>query len=871
MLLFHNFNFLLVSLLVVATASLHVTQGQVVDKKKLCETATNCNECLQKDASCAWCSEQNSTLRYRCSLKTTIELECPGYTQYNASSLVATKNLPFSRVNGSEVQLSPQEITLHLKINEPKKFNVTFRKAYDYPVDLYYLMDNSHSMKDDLVKLKELGRSLVLNIRKNVTNNLKIGFGTFVDKVMLPFTSTLPSQLANPCISTNDTCVSPFSFKHRQSISDDYTSFERSVNKTQISGNVDPPEGVFDALLQIAKCPTTMAWRNDSTHLVVVTTDAPFHSALDGKIAGLLEPFDMNCHMEQSINEDNVWEYTKNTEFDYPSIGQLKLALAEARIQPIFAVTDNRKALYQDLQKLIPSAFVDTLTEDSSNIISIIETAYNALKETLEMTVDQNIPSNIELTYRVLCPNTTVWKDNILRCDNVKLDGKDTIYEFTATAKSCPVTDGNPSYPPVMMTSSSLTESVAIKFNVLCSCGCSMSATGDLDTFCSSKGSVVCGICQCNPGYAGNQCQCSNTDSSTNQDRCKVGGVGDICSNNGQCECGKCICDDFYNGEFCQCSDKGCSSTPVQNGGGGICGGNDLVTGLEKGTCRNCNGDKRCECKNGWTLNDKDNTCSCHTKLCQVNATSSVCNDNGKCTCTTCQCDLAKDGKPLYSGTYCDNCVHPDCTPITGECKTDKTLEPCAQCQIDLQIQKKTTGCELVCEGAGLNVRPVPQLYDCASNACQDECKVQCADIDSTVTSSICKPPQATTTSCVVEYKAMWNSKLNAYELWIKDFNEQTDCQTPLPSWLLITIIVAVILTVGACLLVAWKVFVFLRDRREWQEFQKDKEDANWAAGENPLYKEDVKMKFTNPVFGIPNPSKVTTDEDPDQPQSSGL
>ena len=43
-----------------------------------------------------------------------------------------------------------------------------------------------------------------------------------------------------------------------------------------------------------------MEWRNDSTHLVVVTTDAPFHSALDGKIAGLLEPFDMKCHMEVS-------------------------------------------------------------------------------------------------------------------------------------------------------------------------------------------------------------------------------------------------------------------------------------------------------------------------------------------------------------------------------------------------------------------------------------------------------------------------------------------------------------------------------------------------------------------------------------------
>ena len=56
-------------------------------------------------------------------------------------------------------------------------------------------------------------------------------------------------------MASNDTCVRPFSFKHRQAISDDYTSFKQSVNDTKISGNVDTPEGVFDALLQIAKCP----------------------------------------------------------------------------------------------------------------------------------------------------------------------------------------------------------------------------------------------------------------------------------------------------------------------------------------------------------------------------------------------------------------------------------------------------------------------------------------------------------------------------------------------------------------------------------------------------------------------------------------
>lgn len=34
---------------------------------------------------------------------------------------------------------------------------MTFRQAVDYPVDLYYLMDLSYSMKDDKEKLSQLG------------------------------------------------------------------------------------------------------------------------------------------------------------------------------------------------------------------------------------------------------------------------------------------------------------------------------------------------------------------------------------------------------------------------------------------------------------------------------------------------------------------------------------------------------------------------------------------------------------------------------------------------------------------------------------------------------------------------------------------
>jgi hypothetical protein len=42
----------------------------------------------------------------------------------------------------------------------PYKFNITFKKADNYPVDLYFIMDLSQSMNDDKDKLAELGDTL---------------------------------------------------------------------------------------------------------------------------------------------------------------------------------------------------------------------------------------------------------------------------------------------------------------------------------------------------------------------------------------------------------------------------------------------------------------------------------------------------------------------------------------------------------------------------------------------------------------------------------------------------------------------------------------------------------------------------------------
>ncbi len=43
---------------------------------------------------------------------------------------------------------------------QPAKFEIKVKPAKDYPVDLYYLMDLSNSMSDDLMNLKNLATQI---------------------------------------------------------------------------------------------------------------------------------------------------------------------------------------------------------------------------------------------------------------------------------------------------------------------------------------------------------------------------------------------------------------------------------------------------------------------------------------------------------------------------------------------------------------------------------------------------------------------------------------------------------------------------------------------------------------------------------------
>lgn len=69
----------------------------------------------------------------------------------------------------------------------------------------------------------------------------------------MPYISTTPARLLNPCTG-NQNCTSPFSYKNVLKLTNQGDEFNRLVSQQQISGNLDSPEGGFDAIMQVAVC-----------------------------------------------------------------------------------------------------------------------------------------------------------------------------------------------------------------------------------------------------------------------------------------------------------------------------------------------------------------------------------------------------------------------------------------------------------------------------------------------------------------------------------------------------------------------------------------------------------------------------------------
>lgn len=69
----------------------------------------------------------------------------------------------------------------------------------------------------------------------------------------MPYISTTPAKRKNPC-PNGEICTSPFSYKNVLPLTNDGSKFNDLVSNQTISGNLDSPEGGFDAIMQVAVC-----------------------------------------------------------------------------------------------------------------------------------------------------------------------------------------------------------------------------------------------------------------------------------------------------------------------------------------------------------------------------------------------------------------------------------------------------------------------------------------------------------------------------------------------------------------------------------------------------------------------------------------
>ncbi|XP_044583271.1 integrin beta-PS-like isoform X1 [Cotesia glomerata] len=810
---------------------------------QLCAVQQTCSSCLQTP-TCIWCAaptdkEKNIQPSVRCITKSKFnKLWCdPSNIINETSKIVIEKNIPLSSIKNREpVQIQPQKIKLYLRKGEEYKLKIRYTQAEDYPVDMYYLMDLSASMQPYRQHLSELGANLA-SVMRNLTSNFRLGFGSFVDKVTLPMTDTQPIKLKKPCDFIEDNkktdCAPPYGYKHQMSLTEDSDSFRSNVRAAPISGNLDGPEGGLDAIMQSIVCTKRIGWREKARHLLVYSSDASFHLAGDGKLAGIIEPNDCQCHL------DNKGFYTHSLLQDYPSISQINRKVGQHNVHIIFAVPSTKNNTYQLLSQSLSGSSIGLVEKnDTINVINLIKKEYEKLVESVKM-ID-NAPQHINVKYFSKCLNTIGDKDYD---DNMKEQSKcqglrfGDVVEFQVVIKATECLSSNLEYNKFEIKPEGLNESLIIEYKVICECPCDKPGNKGFKVDaeeCNYSGSLTCGVCLCDKNFHGKYCDCHNiandhNNKSENNDKvpnennkgivkedCRAS-VNDTvnCNNHGTCKCGICECHvrpnplEKFSGKYCECNNFSCKRSNRL-----LCGGNgDCVCGS-------------CNCYSGWS----GESCDCHdnTTCFSPGKNTEICSGHGDCICGKCHCKLEND--VLYSGSFCQDC--PTCPGL----HCDK-LKDCVECLVynsNSYDRVGNAGCYHYCHDE-INIEKIDKVQ---VNSSEHEAGIR-----------MCRVP--TNDSCTFLFKYQLISNRGDISLFKITAQETKDCPGLLSPIPLVGVAIGVILStvlLGFLILMIWKILTIVHDHREFAKFEKERAMAKWERGDNPLYKQAT-TTFCNPTF----------------------
>ncbi|XP_042877384.1 integrin beta-PS-like isoform X1 [Penaeus japonicus] len=746
-----------------------------------CNVKEQCSDCIQTQG-CMWCSRPKTrvsgAVQHHCIPETSqFEDFCDAQHIENPRNTVdILEDEPLSDVSkdlkvtdrGRIIQLAPQRLRLKLRKGVTQHISVTYRQATDYPVDLYYLMDLSNSMLDDKQNLAKLGAKLADTMR-NLTTQFKLGFGSFVDKVLMPFADTAAEKLERPCKD----CAPPYSFKNDLPLDSDSSKFTAKVDDAPISGNMDAPEGGFDALMQAMVCKQQIGWRDKVRKIIVFSTDAKFHHAGDGRLAGIVRPNDEQCHL------DDKGIYNDFDKYDYPSVAQINKIAQREEINVIFAVS-GYPDLYESLSKMIDASSFGVLDKNSANVVELVKEQYERITSKIKLGDNLTDSSPVTISYSSKCHGSQDMVTN--ECDNMK-EGSEVVFDLSVTAMECPA-DGKPLFIEVK----TLQDKLIMEVEFDCNCGCEETDRVDNATQCHGQGALVCGVCACYPGYRGDSCRCTTTgvhELSEDESQCIMSGDTYPCSNQGYCSCGACVCDspDFVSGKYCQCNRRLCSA-----GDGKECSGH--------GTCE-CD---KCKCKRGY----QGQFCECEdNSKCIEPGKQKECSGHGECKCGKCRCN--KPDGLFYSGQYCEDCQ--SCS--TGKCGL---FRDCVQCKhFGTGVLAENGECNK-CE---IKPQPVDYLDDKIINMAR-----LCTFEDST-------------TGCYFNFTYLYMDN-GKYSIYVQ---REQQCPEPAPVLGIVFGLVAAIVAIGLLTLLIWKLLTTIHDRREYAKFEDERRKAQWNTDANPLYR----------------------------------
>ncbi|CAL4073744.1 unnamed protein product, partial [Meganyctiphanes norvegica] len=573
------------AVLLLSLISLQLIHAQV----SVCGTKTSCGDCIQVP-DCKWCSKlktnasttskvqcfaSSKNLSDICFSETSEYVENPEQTEdiIQDQPLTETENIDDSR---RPIQLKPQEVNLKLRKGMVYSLEVEYVQAEQYPVDLYYLMDLSNSMKDDKENVAGLGKTIATELLKHTRKQCIMR----ICRINLPFIRNLVKTLKNPC-TAQEPCATPYSFKNDLPLTDKFKQFQIGVDGALISGNIDSPEGGFDGLMQVMKCKNQIGWDDNVRKIVVFSTDASFHFAGDGKLAGVVIPNDEQCHL------NNTNEYKDFLEYDYPSVSQINKVAKEENINIIFAIAGAKhRELYTDLSSQIEASSMGILSRSSTDVVDLVVNQYKAISSKIEIKDNTaELGGQLALEVEAKCPRDTDYVKK-RSCDNLKT-GDRVDLRLNITLLSCKESD------PLKLVVQTAQDNITIQVETLCKCNCEMEPNHPLNiknsTECGNDGSLICGVCDCDQDFYGKNCQCQigHGHSSSEEDRenCYKDGDEKECSGNGHCSCGQCeckerklikkICDSFQNmlfsdalgcgitGEQRSFNNDTCNSTPA--------------------------------------------------------------------------------------------------------------------------------------------------------------------------------------------------------------------------------------------------------------------------------------------------------------------